>query len=154
MAIIQTHLGYRKALGKHGGFAGPLLDPILLDKQSFFLKLTLQNNCQAVMLPPHDYNPTTQLWGRFASSAIVSQWLSKWFKLVQLYMVMIIGNVEDERTCSNLSFMKNKLCNYLTTRLDLVVRMYAQSFYSLETFPFYTTICDLNEHHTWHELNA
>jgi hypothetical protein len=80
------------------------------------------------MLPPHDCNPTTWLWGRFASSVVVSQWLSKWFKLVQLYMVMIIGNIEDERTFSNLSFMKNKLRNYLTTRLDLVVRMSAQKF--------------------------
>jgi hypothetical protein len=84
------------------------------------------------MLLPHDCNPTTRLWGRFASSAVVSQWFSERFKLVQLYMVMIIDNVEDERTFSNLFFMKNKLRNYLTTRLDLVVKMYAQSFYSLE----------------------
>ncbi len=94
------------------------------------------------MFPLHDYNPTTQLWERLVSSAIMSQWLLEWFKLVQLCMVMIIGNVEDERIFSNMSFMKNKLHNHLTTHLDLVVRMYAQGFYSLETFPFYTSICD------------
>jgi hypothetical protein len=41
MAIIQAHFGYQKALGKDGGFVGPLLDPILLDKKFSFLKLTL-----------------------------------------------------------------------------------------------------------------
>jgi len=80
------------------------------------------------MLPPHDCNPTTRLWERFASSAIVSQRLLEWFKLVQLCMVMIIGNVEDERTFSNMSFMKNKFHNHLIIHLDLVVKMYAQSF--------------------------
>jgi methionine salvage enolase-phosphatase E1 len=39
-------------------------------------------------------------------------------------MVMIISNVEDERTFSNLSFMKNKLHNYLTIHLDIFVKMY------------------------------
>jgi hypothetical protein len=68
MAIIQAHFGYRKALGKHGRFVEPLLDPILV-------KLTLQNNCQATMLPPHDCNLTMRLWRRLASSAIVSQQL-------------------------------------------------------------------------------
>jgi hypothetical protein len=98
------------------------------------------------MLPLHDYNPTMWLWERFASSAIVCQWLLKWFKLVQLYMVIIIGNVEDEKTFSNMSFMKNKLHNCLTIHLDLVMRMYVQSFYLLKTFPLYTSMCDWNEH--------
>jgi hypothetical protein len=53
------------------------------------------------MFPLHDYNPTTQLWERLVSSAIMSQWLLEWFKLVQLCMAMIIGNVEDERIFSN-----------------------------------------------------
>jgi hypothetical protein len=143
MAIIQAYFGYQKAFSKHGRFVGPLLDPILRDKQSSFLKLTLQNNFQIVMIPRHDCNLTTRLWERLASNAIVSQWLLEWIKLGQLCMVMIIDSVEDERTFSNLSFMKKKLHNRLTTHLDLVVRMYAQSFYSLETFPFYITICDL-----------
>jgi hypothetical protein len=36
------------------------LDPILVDQQSFFLKLTMQNHCQvATSLPPRDYNLIT-----------------------------------------------------------------------------------------------
>jgi hypothetical protein len=52
-------------------------------------------------------------------------------------MVMVLGNVKNECTFSNMSFMKNKFQNHLTTHLDLVVRMYAQTFYSLETFLLY-----------------
>jgi hypothetical protein len=48
--------------------------------------------------------------------------------------------MEDENTFSIVNFMKFKLCNHLTTHLDLVVWMYAQKFYRLEIFPFYTTI--------------
>jgi hypothetical protein len=69
-------------------------------------------------------------------------------------MVMIIGNIEDERIFSDMSFMKNKPRNHFITHLDLIVRMYAQSFYSLETFPFYVTIYDYNEHWTWYGLNV
>jgi hypothetical protein len=47
MAIIQAHFGYRKALGKHGRFVGPLLDPILLDKQSFFWSW----HCRTIVKP-------------------------------------------------------------------------------------------------------
>jgi hypothetical protein len=38
---------------------GPLLNPIILDEQSFFFKLTMQNHALFAMLPPHDYNLTT-----------------------------------------------------------------------------------------------
>jgi hypothetical protein len=50
--------------------------------------------------------------------------------------VMVLGNVEDERCFSTLSFMKSKLWNQLTTHLDLVVKMFAQDHYILDTFPF------------------
>jgi len=32
--------------------------------------------------------------------------------------------------------MKSKLRNWFTTHLDLVVRMFAQDHYSMNTFPF------------------
>jgi len=43
------------------------------------------------------------------------------FRLVELVIVMVFGNVEDERTLSTLIFMESKLKNRLTTHLDLVV---------------------------------
>lgn len=55
------------------------------------------------MLPLNNCNPTTRLWERFASSGVLNQQLSKlWFKLVDLCMVMVMENVEDELSLSNL----------------------------------------------------
>lgn len=61
-------------------------------------------------------------------------------------MMMVLGNVEDECTFSNLVIMKLKLQNQLTTHLDLVVQMYGQTFYILDIFPFYIAICNSNDH--------
>ncbi len=69
----------------------------------------------------------------------------KIFKLVELVIVMVLGSVEDDRTISTLTFMKSKLRSQLTTHLDLVVRMYAQDFFTLQSFPFYTIITEWNE---------
>jgi len=51
-------------------------------------------------------------------------------------MAIIMGSIEDERCFSNLGFMKSKLKNRLTTHLDLVVKMFVQKFFTLNTFPF------------------
>jgi hypothetical protein len=60
----------------------------------------------------------------------------EYVKLVELAMVQIIGSMEDERCFSTLAFMKSKLQNRLTTHLPLVVRMFAQQFYTLQSFPY------------------
>jgi hypothetical protein len=57
-------------------------------------------------------------------------------KLVELVTVQILSSVEDERCFSTLAFMKSKLCNRLTIHLSIVVRMFAQQFYTLENFPY------------------
>ncbi len=36
----------------------------------------------------------------------------------------VFKHVEDERTCNNLSFMKNNLYNQLTTHLDLFIKIF------------------------------
>jgi len=53
-------------------------------------------------------------------------------------MVMVLGSVEDERCFSTLSFTKNKLRNWFVKHLDSILHMYAQIFYFLEIFPFFT----------------
>ncbi len=75
-----------------------------------------------------------------AANVIVVQKLLEFLKLMEIVIVMVVGSVEDERTFSIVNFMKSKLCNCLTTHSNLVVWMYAQFFYKLETFPFYTVI--------------
>jgi predicted nucleotidyltransferase len=39
-------------------------------------------------------------------------------------MIQVLGFVEDEKTFSNLLFMKNKLQNWLATQIDLCVKMF------------------------------
>jgi hypothetical protein len=55
-------------------------------------------------------------------------------------MAMVMGNVEDERCFSNMGFMKSKFKNRLTTHLNLVVRMFAQKFFTFNNFPFLITM--------------
>jgi hypothetical protein len=51
-------------------------------------------------------------------------------------MAQIMGFVEDERTISTLTFMKTKMQNRLCEYLNLVVHMFAQPFYIVDTFPY------------------
>jgi hypothetical protein len=47
-----------------------------------------------------------------------------------------MGSVEDEKCFSNMGLMKNNLRNILTTHLDSVVKMFAQKFFTFDTFSF------------------
>jgi len=87
MGIIQVHFGCWKGLERSRRLLGPLLNPILLDKQSFFPKLTLQNNYLIAMFPSHNYNLITWLWERFTSSRNVSRWLLKWLHQMELWTI-------------------------------------------------------------------
>jgi hypothetical protein len=49
----------------------------------------------------------------------------EYLKLVELVIIMVLGNVEDERTFSIINFMNSKLCNHLIVHLDLVVNEFA-----------------------------
>jgi hypothetical protein len=66
----------------------------------------------------------------------IHKMLLEYLKLVELAIIMVLGSVEDGRTFSNVNFLKSKLWNWLTIHLDLVVRLFAQIFYDLNSFPF------------------
>jgi hypothetical protein len=44
------------------------------------------------MAPPHDSNLTTKMWKRLGSSAICNHHPFEWFKLVNICVVMVLGN--------------------------------------------------------------
>jgi hypothetical protein len=69
----------------------------------------MQNHAQSTMLPPCDCNPTTHLWERLGFNVILNHHLFGWFKLAKFCMVTVLDNMEDERTFSNLAFIKTKL---------------------------------------------
>jgi len=80
-----------------------------------------------------------------AKSQILKLKMFELFRLVELIIVMVLGSVEDERIFFTLTFMKSKLKNQLTTHLNLLVKMYAQDFFTLQNFPFYIVITKWNE---------
>jgi hypothetical protein len=144
MAILQAHFGYKKQWGGFGMFIGFVINRMILDQWSTFYKLTMLNHCQDAMLS-HNVNPTTWLWERIGISVILKRRLSKWFEMTMFCIVLVLGDLEDECTISNLAFMKTKFRNQLTKHLDLILHMYVQTFYILETFPFNTIIIDWND---------
>ncbi len=66
------------------------------------------------------YNPCSKMWASLASNQIIFHKLFKWLKLIELFMAMVLGNVEDNRCFFILSFAKSKLKKliYHTSRLD------------------------------------
>jgi hypothetical protein len=44
MEIIHMRFGHPKALGSFNTIVGPILNLIMLDQQSYFFKLTMQNH--------------------------------------------------------------------------------------------------------------
>jgi hypothetical protein len=57
-------------------------------------------------------------------------------KMAKLTMIQIMGFVKNEKTFSTLTFMKTRLWNPLCEHLDMVVWMFAQPFYTIDTFPY------------------
>jgi hypothetical protein len=53
MAILQTHFKLPKPLVNPSTMTRSLIDLILLDQQSCFFKLTMQNHYNGAIAPPH-----------------------------------------------------------------------------------------------------
>jgi hypothetical protein len=73
---------------------------------------------------------------QFVSNVVLEHPLFEPFKLVEISIVMVLNNMEDQRCFSIVSFMTCMLRNKLTNHFDLVVKMFAQDQYSIDTFPF------------------
>jgi hypothetical protein len=117
-----------------------LLDSKHLDVQVSHFKLTMSHNVEAMMRESKDVNLVTHMWLKIQSSTFLVHKLSEYMKVVEITMVMVLGSIEDVKTFNNLAFMKNKLCNWLTTHLDLCVRMFTQNVYTITNFPYDATI--------------
>jgi len=48
----------------------------------------------------------------------------------------LMGFVEDDKIFSTLMVMKTRFRNRLCEHFDLMVRMFAQPFYTVDTFPY------------------
>jgi len=133
-----------KTLGANQMYIPPLLDELNLEAQASFFKMTMLANFVVAMKPPLDYNPHSKMWTLLTTNQIICSKLSKWLKLVELSMAMVLGSMEDDMCFFHMFFTRSKLKNQLTIHSDLMVWMYAQGFYTMETSPFIAAIksCD------------
>jgi hypothetical protein len=116
---------------------GPLLDARKLDEQESLFICTMESNAKKTMDGDvKSANPLKKLWRVVDTSSMLRHGLSEYLKLAEIATILVLGSVEDERTFSTLSFMKDKLRNRLQTHLPLVVTMHGQNFYDINTFPY------------------
>jgi hypothetical protein len=137
---------HRKGKGDGGGVfeAGPgrrqvaqPLDAYKLDWQQSLFKLTMKQNAKKAMEVPDDVNLVSKLWQRVGCNGLLQNRLSEYMHLAEIAITVVLGSIEDERTFSNLAFIKNKVRNRLGGHLDTTVRMYSQGFYDLQSFPYH-----------------
>ena len=92
---------------------GDSLLEVHLELPNTLFKLTIVYTIDAVMAEKKNINLVTQMWLKVSTSIILLHKLLEFIKVAEIAMVHILGSVEDERTFSNLTFMKNKLRNKL-----------------------------------------
>jgi len=101
-----------------------------------------------------DLNLLSRLWKKLFSNALLCAHFNEFMKVAKLVVVQIMGSVEDEKTFSTFTFMKIRLRNKLCEHLGLVVCMYMQPFYTIDTFPYHDAITTWIEEKTQKGLLA
>jgi len=71
-------------------------------------------------------------FGNCGANEMLTLNMFKWFKLVEICMVHVLKFIEDEQCFSIFVFIKNKVCNQLNTHIDLYVKMFGHTFFTLE----------------------
>lgn len=117
-----------------------------MDVQRGFFKLTMKSNfgqamVEAMALTSNKANPIimnllTCMWCVIHAFQLLSHSFSKYLKLVEIDMVHVLNFIEDERCFNFISFLKNKVHNYLNAHLQMVVAMYSHKFFTLDTFSY------------------
>jgi hypothetical protein len=114
---------------------GPLLDARKLIEQELLFICTMESNAKKTMDDDvKSLNPLTKLWRMIDGNTMLRYGLSEYLKLAEVAIVLVLGSVEDERTFSTLSFMKDKLHNQLQSHLPMVVTMHGQTFFDINNF--------------------
>lgn len=138
--VIKNHLSNGNRLIGAGTVSQLSIDPPIswarLNYEASMFKMTMIANAEAAMIRPMEVNPFTSIWRTISANGLLSHNLSEFIKVAEIACVQVLGSVEDERTFSTLSFIKNKLRNRLTTHMELTVAMFAQKFYTIEDFPY------------------
>jgi hypothetical protein len=139
LKIIKAHYGHSMpfSIAKFlEGSINSILSPVNLDMQTSLFRMTMKENATTMLRKPYDINPVTRMWRSIDSNSFLRHSLSEFVKVSEIAMVMVLGSVQVERTFSQVSFMKSKLRNRLTTNLSLVVGFKSQDFFSIKDFPY------------------
>jgi len=102
----------------------------------------MKNNAKAASKGTHDLNPIIRLWHNLTTPQLVNFKLSKFIKVEEIDVAQVIGCVEN-KICLYIFFMKNKLRNKLIDCLNLIVCMFSQKLFPLESFVYNDAI------HAW-----
>jgi len=138
MRTLMDTYGHGKILGEGDK---KLLIPAVIDRdtlmsQRSLFKTCMKSNSRAAMLPPYDINPLTKIWRVLHGNHNLTQNFGEFLKLAEIAVVHVLGSVEDERLFSSVGFLKSKLRNNLEEHIQIIVGMFAQRIYTLETFPY------------------
>lgn len=87
------------------------------------------------METPFVLNPLMQIWMIVDAFQVLTHFFLKYIKSTK----MVLGNVEDERCLSSLTFLKSKFEATLNPHLPLVIGMYNYKLFTLKTFPYIAT---------------
>jgi hypothetical protein len=131
------------------GTSIPLVPIVLsgwdLDAQQGLFKFTMKSNAIQAMVKVvvvvtnkvqlQIVNPLICLWKMINVFQLMFHTFPKYLKLTKIIMIHVHGSLKDERCFTFMSFLKIKLYNYLNLHLQLIVVMYAQCFFTLDTFP-------------------
>lgn len=146
ISVLKSHFGVtRTILRESETVAQQVLEPlnsVTLSQQATLFKQTMKKHADAAISEPFDENPLTKVWSRLAASPTLRERLSEWFKVAEIAMVTVLGSVEDERTFSTMNWVKSKVRNRRGEHLDASVRLFAQPFWTSETFPYQDAITE------------
>jgi len=126
LSLIKRQYYISQKFGVENKWVFKALSREILNLQTFFFKLTMNNQASKVMAKPRDENLVTKLWHQLATNNLLVHGLSKFMQLAKLVIVQVINSVEDERTFSTLTFMKSKLHNRLVGHLDIAICMFVE----------------------------
>ncbi|KAH7433371.1 hypothetical protein KP509_07G066000 [Ceratopteris richardii] len=95
---------------------------------------------------PSNRGAMTKLWKKLDISPFLKQSMSKYFKVANLCLTMILGSIEDEHLWSSLTFIRNATRNRLDKNLDRCLRLFIyksvlENFLFEEAYAIWKNLC-------------
>ena len=78
----------------------------------------MKSQAHSAVAESKDVNPVTKLWQKVRTNGLLLNRLGEFIKVAEIAIIVVLGNVEDERMFLNLAFIKSKLRNKLGVHLD------------------------------------